>query len=111
VWLAGMRKINFAGGEPFLSPKYLGEMIDFWKEVLRLESVSVVTNGSLVKASFLRQHAKNLDILAVSCDSFDEATNIAIGRGSGDQVKNLYRFGNGVASITSCSRSTLWSTG
>lgn len=30
---AGMRKINFAGGEPFLYPKILGKMVDFCKEV------------------------------------------------------------------------------
>ncbi|KAK4034022.1 hypothetical protein C8A01DRAFT_49488 [Parachaetomium inaequale] len=89
---AGMRKINFAGGEPFLYPKVLGAMIDYCKTDLHLESVSIVTNGSLVKESFLRQHAGKLDILAVSCDSFDEPTNIAIGRGSGDQVQKLYQI-------------------
>ncbi|KAK3392296.1 hypothetical protein B0T20DRAFT_420702 [Sordaria brevicollis] len=87
-----MKKLNFAGGEPFLYPKFLGEMIDFCKQDLHLESVSIVTNGSLVKESFLRKHGHNLDILAVSCDSFDESTNIAIGRGSGDQVKKLYQI-------------------
>jgi radical S-adenosyl methionine domain-containing protein 2 len=87
-----MRKTNFAGGEPFLYPKPLGAMIDFCKRELRLESVSIVTNGSLVRESFLRQHAGQLDILAVSCDSFDERTNIAIGRGSGDQVQKLYQI-------------------
>ena len=89
---SGMRKINFAGGEPFLYPKPLGAMVDYCKRELGLESVSIVTNGSLVKESFLRQHAGQLDILAVSCDSFDEQTNIAIGRGSGDQVKKLYEI-------------------
>jgi len=89
---AGMRKINFAGGEPFLYSKFLGEMIDFCKEDLRLESVSIVTNGSLVKESFVKKHGRNIDILAVSCDSFDEATNIEIGRGSGDQVPQLYKI-------------------
>ncbi|KAK4100928.1 radical SAM enzyme [Parathielavia hyrcaniae] len=88
---AGMRKINFAGGEPFLYPKQLGAMVDYCKRELRLESVSIVTNGSKVTESFLRQHGANLDILAVSCDSFNEATNTAIGRGSGDQVAQLYR--------------------
>ena len=89
---SGMRKINFAGGEPFLYPKPLGAMVDYCKRELGLESVSIVTNGSLVKESFLRQHAGQLDILAVSCDSFNEQTNIAIGRGSGDQVKKLYEI-------------------
>src|SRR5690554_1460367 len=47
LWLlkkAGMRKINFAGGEPFLKPKFLGELVQFCKEVLRVESVSIVSN-------------------------------------------------------------------
>lgn len=89
---AGMRKINFAGGEPFLNPKMLGDMIDFCKRDLHLESVSIVTNGSLIKESFLKKHADQLDILAVSCDSFDETTNIKIGRGTGEQVKKLYEI-------------------
>lgn len=49
---AGMKKMNFAGGEPFLYAKFLGTMIDYCKDVLHLESVSIVTNGSLVKESF-----------------------------------------------------------
>jgi len=89
---AGMRKINFAGGEPFLYPRFLGEMVDFCKHSLYLESVSIVTNGSLVKRDFLRKHGRSIDILAVSCDSFDEATNIKIGRGSGNQVRKLYEI-------------------
>lgn len=91
---AGMKKINFAGGEPFLYSKFLGEMVDFCKVDLRLESVSIVTNGSLVRESFLKRHGSNIDILAVSCDSFDEGTNIKIGRGSGDNVSQLYRIGS-----------------
>jgi radical S-adenosyl methionine domain-containing protein 2 len=91
---AGMRKINFAGGEPFLYSKFLGEMIDFCKVDLRLESVSIVTNGSLVRESFLKRHGSNIDILAVSCDSFNETTIIEIGRGSGDNVSQLYKIGS-----------------
>lgn len=89
---AGMRKINFAGGEPFLYPKPLGAMLAYCKRELGLESVSIVTNGSLVREAFLREHARDLDILAVSCDSFCEETNVAIGRGEGDQVAQLYRI-------------------
>ncbi|KAG9194911.1 hypothetical protein G6011_00031 [Alternaria panax] len=88
---AGMRKLNFAGGEPFLYPKFLAEMVVFCKDELRLESVSIVTNGSLVKESFFRQCGSKVDILAVSCDSFNESTNIEIGRGSGDQISQLYK--------------------
>ena len=80
---AGMRKLNFAGGEPFLLPKMLGELAKYCKEVLQLESVSVVTNGSLVRKSWLQEYGRYLDIMAVSCDSFVEETNKAIGRGTG----------------------------
>ncbi|KAK0972393.1 hypothetical protein LTR54_017575 [Friedmanniomyces endolithicus] len=87
---AGMRKMNFAGGEPFLYPKFLGSLIDFCKEI-EVESVSIVSNGSKVTERFLRTHGKNIDILAVSCDSFDERTNLQIGRGTGSNVQQLHR--------------------
>lgn len=89
---AGMRKVNFAGGEPFLYHKFLSQMLQFCKEELCLESVSIVTNGSLVTRNFLARHGQYIDILAVSCDSFNEATNIKIGRGSGNQIPQLYRI-------------------
>jgi len=89
---AGMRKINFAGGEPFMYPKFLTQMLHHCKQTLGLESVSIVSNGSLIRKDFLRRNAANIDILAVSCDSFNEGTNIAIGRGSGDQVTRLYEI-------------------
>jgi sulfatase maturation enzyme AslB (radical SAM superfamily) len=48
---AGMRKLNFAGGEPFLYPKFIGEVAKYCKDDLHIESVSIVTNGSLVLKS------------------------------------------------------------
>ncbi|RIB25975.1 hypothetical protein C2G38_2066148 [Gigaspora rosea] len=87
-----MKKINFAGGEPFLYPKYLAELMDFCKNELKLESVSIISNGSKIKRTWLQKNRDNLDILAISCDSFDEETNIKIGRGSGQHVKNLYEI-------------------
>lgn len=89
---AGMKKINFAGGEPFLYKSFLGAMIVFCKEELYLESVSIVTNGSLVDEAFLTEFGPYIDILAVSCDSFHEQTNIAIGRGTGDNVRRLFKI-------------------
>ncbi|KAL8856013.1 MAG: hypothetical protein Q9178_007384 [Gyalolechia marmorata] len=86
---AGMRKVNFAGGEPFLYPAFLGELVRYCKAELRMESVTVVTNGSLVKEKWLQQYAKYLDIMAVSCDSFDENTNMMIGRGKGTHLKTF----------------------
>ncbi|KAI4105383.1 MAG: hypothetical protein LQ339_003447 [Xanthoria mediterranea] len=89
---AGMRKVNFAGGEPFLYPAFLGELVRYCKENLRMESVTIVTNGSLVKEKWLQQYAKNLDIMAVSCDSFDEKTNMMIGRGKGNHLETFVKL-------------------
>lgn len=89
---AGMKKINFAGGEPFLYKNMLGDMVDFCKEDLELESVSIVSNGSNITRKWIEAHAKNLDILAVSCDSFNEETNIAIGRGTGQHIPKLFQI-------------------
>ena len=79
----GLRKINFAGGEPFLYPRWLGPMLMFCKQELKLDSVSIVTNGSKVTEQFLQKYHPYIDIIAVSCDSFDENTNNRIGRGTG----------------------------
>lgn len=86
---AGMKKINFAGGEPLLYPRLLSQMIEFCKEELRLESVSIVTNGSCLTEKFMARTAKYIDIIAVSCDSFDEQINIKIGRGTGGHLQDV----------------------
>lgn len=82
----GMKKINLSGGEPFLYPELLGEICKFCKVDLNLESVSIVTNGSKVKESFFKNYGLFVDIIAVSVDSFDEETNIKIGRGMTDSL-------------------------
>ncbi|PGH17528.1 hypothetical protein AJ79_01128 [Helicocarpus griseus UAMH5409] len=80
---AVMKKINFAGDEPFMYPKFLGPMIAFCKEQLRLESSNAI---------FSKRYGKHNDIIAVSCDSLNEQTNIEIGRGSGNQVDQMLRI-------------------
>jgi hypothetical protein len=74
---AGMEKINFSGGEPFLPMRgrHLGEMMKYCKTVLKLPSVSVVSNGSLITEKWFQTYGSYVDIMAVSCDSFDEDTN------------------------------------
>ncbi|KKA18497.1 hypothetical protein T310_7557, partial [Rasamsonia emersonii CBS 393.64] len=86
---AGMRKINFAGGEPLLYPQLLSKLVAFCKEELHLESVSIVTNGSKLTERFMAKAAKHIDIIAVSCDSFDEQVNIQIGRGQGSHLAQV----------------------
>jgi radical S-adenosyl methionine domain-containing protein 2 len=87
---AGMKKINFAGGEPFLYPKQLAMLCKYCKVDLGLESVSIISNGTKIKEDWLQQHGKYVDVLGVSCDSFHEATNIKIGRGTGKNVTQLF---------------------
>ena len=90
---AGTKKINFAGGEPFIYPKYLGELIKHCKENIKIEKLSVITNGSLVKKDFFEKFAKYIDVFGVSCDSFNKETNIKIGRGrDGENVNKLFEI-------------------
>lgn len=77
---AGMKKINISGGEPFLKPKFLGEIIKFCKKDLNIESTGIICNGSKVTEKWLDEYGEYLDIMGVSCDSFDDDTNLLIGR-------------------------------
>jgi len=90
---AGMEKINFSGGEPFIHQKgdYLGELVRYCKAELELSGVSIVSNGSLITEKWFSTYGEYLDILAISCDSFDQETNRLIGRGYGkrDHIKSL----------------------
>lgn len=54
-----------------------------------MEAVSIVTNGSKVSQKWLAKYGEYLDIMAVSCDSFDEALNTKIGRGTGTYLKTV----------------------
>jgi radical S-adenosyl methionine domain-containing protein 2 len=89
---AGMKKLNFASGESFLYPMFMRQLLRYGKEELGIESISIVSNGSKITEKFLCENAAFIDILAISCDSFDLETNIKIGRGkSGENVEQLTR--------------------
>lgn len=81
----GMEKINFSGGEPFIVKRgdFVGELCKFCKEDLELPSVSIVSNGSLITEKWFEKYGDYLDILAISCDSFDPEVNEKIGRQQG----------------------------
>ncbi|XP_003464994.1 S-adenosylmethionine-dependent nucleotide dehydratase RSAD2 [Cavia porcellus] len=93
---AGMEKINFSGGEPFLQDRgeYLGKLVKFCKVELGLPSVSIVSNGSLIREKWFKDYGDYLDILAISCDSFNEHVNVLIGRGQGkkNHVEKLQKL-------------------
>ena len=85
---AGTQKINFAGGEPFLQPLFLGELCKHAKSSCGM-AVSIVSNGSKITKAWMDRYGEFVDIIAVSCDSFDEVTNIRIGRGKGRHIESL----------------------
>eukprot|EP00939_MAST-03C_sp_MAST-3C-sp1_P001617 g1617.t1 len=89
---AGVQKLNFAGGEPFMHPKLLGEMVEFCKMDLEFPCVQITTNARLVRRDWMDLYGKRcVDIMTVSVDSFDEGANVRIGRGRGEHVKHVYR--------------------
>ncbi|XP_068135189.1 S-adenosylmethionine-dependent nucleotide dehydratase RSAD2 [Hyperolius riggenbachi] len=93
---AGMEKINFSGGEPFLQDRgnFVGKLVEYCKMELKLPSVSIVSNGSLITERWFQAYGEHLDILAVSCDSFVEDVNKLIGRGQGkkNHVEKLMKI-------------------
>ncbi|KAL0222035.1 hypothetical protein RCL1_001889 [Eukaryota sp. TZLM3-RCL] len=90
----GMKKLNLVGGEPFLYPEFLGELIVFCKEELQLESLSIVSNGSLVTRDFFESFGRYVDIFAVSIDSDVNDVNAALGRSrhAVQRVRNIKRW-------------------
>lgn len=53
-----MEKIDFSGGEPFLHDRgeYLGKLVKFCKTELQLPSVSIVSNGSLIRERWFQNY-------------------------------------------------------
>jgi radical S-adenosyl methionine domain-containing protein 2 len=91
---AGMKKLNISGGEPFLKPDFIGKIFQFCKEELHLESCTVVNNGSKVTEQWLDAYGRYLDIMAISCDSFEVETNIELGRaehGKGTHIGRVFQ--------------------
>ena len=74
---ANFGKINFAGGEPTLSP-HLPDLIRAAK--LHGRTTSIVTNGSRLTEEWLDELAPYLDIIALSIDSVDPEIQLRIGR-------------------------------
>ncbi|XP_044001464.1 radical S-adenosyl methionine domain-containing protein 2-like isoform X1 [Aphidius gifuensis] len=88
---AGMKKINFSGGEPFIKAEFMGELIKYCKIDLSWANinVSIVSNGSLIRENWMRCYGEYVDILAISCDSFDKPTNDIIGRRQGSRTDHV----------------------
>jgi radical S-adenosyl methionine domain-containing protein 2 len=73
----GFQKITFAGGEPTLCP-WLPELIATAKTAGL--TTMIVSNGSQLTDDFLEANRHHLDWIALSIDSLNPATNLAMGR-------------------------------
>ncbi len=73
----GFKKITFAGGEPTLCP-WLGDLISVAKNAGMV--TMIVTNGSRLNETALKQYQACLDWVVLSIDSINPETNIKGGR-------------------------------
>ncbi len=82
----GFEKITFAGGEPTLCP-WISELImEAKKEGL---TTMIVTNGTKINESFLKENRGILDWIILSVDSVLDETNLQSGRAiTGRRVLN-----------------------
>jgi len=74
-------RLSLAGGEPLLD-KNISRKIDFAKQ--NSLNVSIITNGDLLSERLTDTDLSKLSLLGVSIDSFDDATNLKIGRAARD---------------------------
>lgn len=82
---AGMKKINFSGGEPFMEPDYLARALHLCHS--RGCYTSIISNSSLITEEWLESNHKNLDMLGLSLDCSDDSINKELGRGFGHHVE------------------------
>lgn len=75
--LAGLEKINFAGGEPTLCP-WLPDLIEMAKRLGM--TTSIVTNGSMLTETYLDKVDRFLDWIGLSVDTIDAETQKQLGR-------------------------------
>ena len=76
-------RINLAGGEPLVS-NHIQDIIDYIHE--KNLDVSLITNGSLLTEDFIIHNKDKLSMIGISVDSFNDSTNIDIGRCCGSKV-------------------------
>ncbi len=83
LWSCGVRKVNFAGGEPTLS-RDLPLLVNYAKALGM--TTGIISNGAGITPQFLDACGDSIDVLGVSIDSCKEAVQQAMGRGTGNHV-------------------------
>lgn len=66
----GIKKIQIIGGEPFLNPKVLKEMIDY--TIGKFQFIEIFTNGTLISQEWYEYLANNSIHIALSVYSYEE---------------------------------------
>lgn len=79
-------KINFAGGEPTLSP-YLGTLLVHSKN-LGLKT-SIISNGTGINEQFIEKFGEYIDWIGLSIDSAIDQVIYKLGRGEGDLLNRI----------------------
>jgi len=82
----GIKKINISGGEPFLYP-YLYDIIKECKKCGL--TVGIISNGSLLTQSLIKEISKYVDRLGLSLDSCNEDVQDKLGRGKHIKIFSL----------------------
>ena len=85
---SGTKKINFAGGEPTISP-FLGSLLIFSKDLGLV--TSIVSNGTGINEDFINDYKKEIDWIGLSIDSANKSTNKELGRGTGDLIREIIK--------------------
>ena len=81
---AGVKKINFVGGEPMLHPHLKAWII----EAKRLGmTTSIVSNGTRMSRAWLEEMKPHLDWLGLSIDASNDALHAIMGRGRRGEIK------------------------
>jgi radical S-adenosyl methionine domain-containing protein 2 len=89
----GVRKLNFAGGEPLMHPRLLGQMVKYCKDELDFPVVQITTNARLLNETWMHdvEARRTLDMMTISIDSFDDEVSKSMGRGKGDHTIHVNR--------------------
>lgn len=80
----GVTKLNLAGGEPLLSEQLISVARSAKDAGM---TVSVITNGSLLKGRLFDELLNHVDWIGVSVESSSERVETELGRGFGDHVE------------------------
>lgn len=81
-----VKRINLAGGEPFMLPQLAKSLLHYIKQK-NLET-SIVTNSSLLSEKIFNNIKDDLDMIGISIDSGNNDINKLIGRCSRDSNPN-----------------------